>query len=119
MLRQHHITIEEHNLAYDPQTQEKTSIPPAPTATRHCNLYKGMGHYESTCEAKRKADTNLRHRIILATNMAKIYLDPEDGPKKDFDIYLVAHMDKDYRMRDTYIAYIRICHMLSQLYNAQ
>jgi len=49
--------------------------------------------------------------------MAKIYLDLDDGPIDDPDFYLVAHVDKDYRMRDAYIACIRICPMWSQLYN--
>jgi len=50
--------------------------------------------------------------------MAKIYLDLDDGPKDDSDFYLVAQVDQDDRMRDTYIACIRICLMWSQLYNA-
>jgi len=50
--------------------------------------------------------------------MAKIYLDLEDGPKDDPNFNLVAHVDKDDRMRDAYIACIRICPMWSQLYNA-
>jgi len=102
----------------DPQTQEKTSIPPAPTATRRCNVWKGEGHYASTCKTKRKADSDLRYRIVPATNIAKIFLDLDDGPKDDPDFYLVAHVDKDDRMRDAYIACIRICPMWSQLYNA-
>jgi len=50
--------------------------------------------------------------------MAKICLDLDDGPKDDPNFYLVAHVDKDDRMRDAYIACIRICTMWSQLYNA-
>jgi len=50
--------------------------------------------------------------------MAKIYLDIDDGPKDDPDLYLVAHVDKDDTMRDDYIACIRICPMWRQLYNA-
>jgi len=50
--------------------------------------------------------------------MAKIYLNLDDGPKDDPDFYLVAHVDKDDRMRDAYIACIRICPMWSHLYNA-
>jgi len=50
--------------------------------------------------------------------MAKIYLDLEDGYKDDPDFYLVPHVDKDDRMRDAYIACIRICPMWNQLYNA-
>jgi len=50
--------------------------------------------------------------------MAKIYLNLEDGPKDDPDFYLVAHVDKDDRMRDAHIACIRICPRWSQLYNA-
>jgi len=111
MHQQHHTSNEEHNHVQDPQTQEKMSIPPAPTATRRCNFCKGKGHYASTCEAKRKADADLRYRIMPATNMAKIYLDLYDGPKDDPDFYLVAHVDKDDRMRDAYIACIRICPM--------
>jgi len=118
MHQQHHMSNEENNHIQDPQTQEKTSIPPAPTATRRCNFCKGEGHYASTCKAKRKADSDLRYRIVPATNMAKIYLDLEDGPKDDPDFYLVAHVDKDDRMRDAYIACIGICPMWSQLYNA-
>jgi len=118
MHHQHHTTSEENNLIHNLQTQEKTSIPPAPTATRRCNFCKGEGHYASTCEAKRKADSDLRYRIVPVTNMAKIYLDLDDGPKDDPDFYLVAHIDKDDRMRDAYITYIRICPMCSQLYNA-
>jgi len=53
-----------------------------------------------------------------ATNMAKIYLDLEDGPKDDPDFYLVADIDKDERMRDANIACITICPMWSQLFNA-
>jgi len=118
MHQQHHTSNEENNHVQDPQTQEKTSIPPAPTATRRCNFCKGEGHYASTWEAKRKADADLRYRIEPATNMAKIYIDLDDGPKDDPDFYLVAHVDKDDRMRDAYIACIRICPMWSQLYNA-
>jgi len=117
MHQQHHTSNEENNYVQNPQPQEKTSIPPAPTATRRCNFCKGEGHYASTCEAKRKADSNLRYRIVLATNMAKIYLDLDDGPKDYPDFYLVAHLDKDDRMRNAYIAWIRICPMWSQLYN--
>jgi len=118
-MRQQHLTSnEENNHVQDSQLQEKTSIPPAPTATRRCNFCKGEGHYASTCEAKRKADTDLRYRIVPETNMAKIYLDLEDGPKDHLDFYLAAHVDKDDRMRDAYIVCIRICPMWSQLYNA-
>jgi len=118
MHQQHHTSNEENNHVQDPQTQEKTSIPPAPTASRRCNFCKGEGHYAATCETKRKADADLKYRIVPETNMAKIYLDLEDGPKDDPDFYLVAHVDKDDRMRNAYIACIRICPMWSQLYNA-
>jgi len=118
MHQQHHTSNMENNHVQNPQTQEKTSIPPAPTATCRCNFCKGEGHHVLTCEAKRKADADLRYRIVPATNMAKIYLDLDDGPKDDSDFYLVAHVDKDDRMRDAYIACIRICPMWSQLYNA-
>jgi len=40
------------------------------------------------------------------------------APKDDPDLYLVAHVDKDDRMRNAYIACIRICPMWSQIYNA-
>jgi len=118
MHQQHHTNNEENNLVHNPQTHEKTSIPPAPTATRRCNFCKGEGHYTSTCEAKPKADVDLRYRIMPETNMAKIYLDLDDGPKDYPDFYLAAHVDKHDRMRDAYIAYIRICPMWSQLYHA-
>jgi len=111
--QQHHTTSEENNLVHDPQTQEKTSIPPAPTATRHCNFCKGEGHYTSTCKVKRKADSDLRYRFVPATNMIKIYLNLEDGPKGDPDFYLITHIDKDDSMRDAYITYISICPMWS------
>jgi len=42
------------------------------------------------------------------TNMAKVYLDLEDSPKDDSDFYLIAHVDKNDRVRDAYIACIRI-----------
>jgi len=74
MHQQHHTSNEENNHVQDPQPQEKTSIPPAPTATRRCNFCKGERHYASTCEAKRKADADLRYRIVPETNMAKIYI---------------------------------------------
>jgi len=118
MHQQHQTSNKENNHIQDPQTQEKTSIPPAPTATRRCNFCKGEGHCGSTCEAKRKADSDLRYRIVPATNMANIYLDLDDGPKDDPDLYLVAHVDNDDRMRDSYLACIRIRPMWSQLYNA-
>jgi len=118
MHQQHQTNNEENNLVHNPQIQEKTSIPPAPTATRRGNFCKGEGHYASTCEAKRNADSDLRYRIMPATNMAKIYLNLNDGPKDDPDLHLVAHVDKDDRMRDAYIACIRICPMWSQLYDA-
>ena len=118
MHKQHHTNSEENNLVHNPQTHEKTSIPPAPTATRRCNFCKGEGHYASTCEVKRKADSDLRYRNVPATNMAKIYLDLDDGPKDDPDFYLVAHIDKDDRMSGAYIVCIRICPMWSQLYYA-
>jgi len=108
MDQQHHTSIEENNLVQSTQRQEKTSIPPAPTATHRCNFCKGEGHYASACEAKRKADSDLRYRIMPVINMAKIYFDLGDGPKHDSDFYLVAHVDKDDRMRDAYIACIRI-----------
>jgi len=63
MHQQHHTSNEENNHVQNPQPQEKTSIPPAPTTTRQCNFCKGEGHYASTCEAKRKADSALRYRI--------------------------------------------------------
>jgi len=50
--------------------------------------------------------------------MGKLYLDLDDSPKDDPDFFLVAHVEKDDRMRDVYIACIRICTMWSQLYNA-
>jgi len=53
-----------------------------------------------------------------ATNVAKIYLDLDDGPKDDPASYLVTHVVQDDRMRDAYIACIRICPMWSQLYHA-
>ena len=117
--QQHHTSSKENNLVHDPQIQEKMSIPPAPTATRRCTFCKGEGHYASICEAKRKVDSDLRYRIVPATNMAKIYLDLEGGPKDDSDIYLVAYINKDDRMRHAYIAWITISPMWSQLYNAR
>jgi len=118
MLQQHHTTSEENNLVHNPQIQEKTSITPPPTTTRRCNFCKGEEHYTPTCKAKRKADSCLRYKIVPTTNMAKQYLDLEEGPKDDPDFYLVAHVDKDDRMRDASIACIRICPMWSQLYHA-
>jgi len=94
------------------------SIPPAPTATCRCNFCKGEGHYASICEVKRNVDADLRYRIVPVTNMAKIYLELEDGSKDDPDFYLAVYVDQDDRMRDAYIAWIRICPMWSQLYNA-
>jgi len=118
MHQQHHTTSKENNLVHNPQGQEKTSIPPAPSATHRCNFCKGEGHYALTYEGKRKADADLRYRIVPATNIAKIYLDLEDGPKDDPDCYLVVKVDQGDRMRDAYIACIRICPMWSQLNNA-
>jgi len=118
MHQQDHTSNEKNSHVQDPKTQEKTSIPPGPTATRQCNFCKGEGHYASTCEAKRKADSDLRYRIVPATNMAKKYLDLDDSPKDDPDFYLATDVDKDDRMRDAYIACIRICPIWSQLYNA-
>jgi len=117
MHQQHHTTREENNPVHDPQTHKKTSIPPTPTVTRHSNFCKGEAHYVSTCETKRKADTDLRYKIVPATNMAKIYLNLEHGPKDDPDFYLVVQVDKDDRMRNAYIACISIYPMWSQLYN--
>jgi len=94
MHQQRHSSNEENNHVQDPQIQENTSIPPAPTATRRYNFCKGEGHYASTCEGKRKADSDLRYRMVPATNMAEIYLDLDDGPKDDPDFHLVAHVDK-------------------------
>jgi len=94
MHQQYHITSEENNLVPDPQTQEKTSIPAEPTATRRYNFCKGEGYYASTCKAKRKADADLRYKIMPATNMAKIYLNIEDGSKDDTNFHLVAHVIK-------------------------
>jgi len=118
MHQQHHTNNKENNLVHNPQTQEKTSIPAAPTATRRCNFCNGEGHYASTCEAKRKAQADLRYKIVPETNMAKIYLDLDDGPKDDADFYLIAHVEKDDRIRGPYIACTRICSIRSQLYNA-
>jgi len=55
---------------------------------------------------------------VPASYMAKIYLGLEDCPKDEPNFYLIAHVDKDDRMRDAYIACIRICPMWSQQYNA-
>jgi len=118
MHQQHQTSNEENNYVRDPQIQEKTSIPPAPTATRRCNFCKGEGYYVSKWKAKHKADSDLRYGIAPATNMAKIYLDLDEGPKDDPDLYIVAHVDKDDRMRDPYIVCIRICLIWSQVYNA-
>jgi len=117
MHQQHHIFKEENNHVQDPPIQERTSIPPAPTGTRRCNFWKGQGHYASTCNAKGKAASDFRYRMMPATNMAKIYLDLEAGPKDDTDFYLVAHVDKDDRMRNTYITCIKTCPMWIQLSN--
>jgi len=111
MYQQYHTTIKENKIVHDLQIQEKMSIPPTPTATHRCNYCQGLGYYASPCEVKRKADADLKYRIVPATNMAKIYLDLEDRPKDDLDFYLVAHIDKDDRMRHAYIACIRIYHM--------
>ena len=100
----YHTSNEENNHVQDPQIQEKTSIPPTPTATRRCNFCKRDGRYVSTCEAKLKADSDLRYRIVPAINMPKIYLDLNNGPKDDTDFHLIAHIDKDDRIRDAYIA---------------
>jgi len=116
MHQQHHTSDEENNHVQDPQIQEKTSIRPAPTAPRRCSFCKREGHYASTCKVKRKTDSDHRYRIVPATNIAKIYLDLDDGPKDDPDFYLVAHVDNDNRMRDPYIACITICHMWSQIF---
>jgi len=118
MQQQYHITSEERNFIQDPQTQKNTSIPPAPPATRRCNFCKGEGHYASTGEGKHKTHLDLRYRIVPATNMAKIDLEHQDRPKDDPDFYHIAHVDKDDRMKDSYITCIMICHMWSQLYNA-
>jgi len=115
MHQQHYITSEESKPVQYPQTHKKTSIPPAPTVTCRCNFYNGEGNYGSTCETKRKADTDLRYWIVPATNMGKIYLDLKDGTKDDVDFYLTAHVDKDDRISDAYIACIRMCPMWSQL----
>jgi len=117
MHQQHHTTSQKNNLIHDPQTQEKPSILPAPTATPRCNFCKGEGHYGSTCEAKREADSDLRYGIVPAINMAIIYLDLKDSPKDDQNFYLDTHVDKDDRMKDAYIACIRLYPMLSQLGN--
>jgi len=90
--QQHHTTSEENKVVHDPQTQEKTSIPPAPMVSRRCNFCKGERHYTSTWKAKHKADADLKYRIVQATNIAKIYLDLEDGSKDDPDFYLIAHV---------------------------
>jgi len=55
---------------------------------------------------------------VPVTNMAKIYLDLEDGPEEDPNFHLIVHVDKDGRMRNAYIACIRIYPMWSQLHNA-
>jgi len=115
--QQHHTSNEGNNPVHNLQIQEKTSIPPAPTAPLRCSFCKREGHYVSTCKAKRKTDSDHRYRIVPATNIGKIYLDLDDGPKDDPDFYLVAHVDKDDRMRDPYIACITICHMWSQIFN--
>jgi len=115
MHQQHHATSEKNNSVLDLPIQEKTSIPPAPTATRRCNFCKGEAHYTSTCEAKPKAEADLSYRIVQATNMTKMYLDLKDGHKDNPDFYLVAHVDKDDRMRDAYIACIRIWFMWSHV----
>jgi len=49
MHQHYYITSEENNPVHDPQIQEKTSIPPVPTAIRHCNFCKGKEYYGLTC----------------------------------------------------------------------
>jgi len=85
------IIHKEKNLVHDPKKQEKTSIPPSPTATYLCLFCKGKEYYAATCEAKRKVDTDLRYRIVPVTNMTEIYLDLENGPNEDPEFYLAAH----------------------------
>jgi len=48
--QQHHTSIEENNHVQDLQPQEKTTIPPTPTATRRYNFCKCEGHNASICE---------------------------------------------------------------------
>jgi len=38
--------------------------------------------------------------------MVKIYLDLDDGSREDPYFYLAPHVDKDDRMRDTYISHV-------------
>jgi len=109
--QQPYTTTEENKLVCYPQRQEKTSIPSAPTTAYRYNFCKGEGHYLSICEANCKTDIDLKYRIMPATNIVKIYLDLEDGPKEDPDFYLAAHVDNDNRMQDVYIALIKICPM--------
>ena len=111
----HHTTSEKNNFVHDSHTQEKTAIPPTPTATRRCNFCKGEEHYASTCNARRKPDADLRYRIVPVTNIVKIYLYLKDGPKEDTDFYLTINIDKDDKMCDTYIVYISIFPMWSPL----
>jgi len=118
MHQQHHTAKEENNLLHDLQTQVKTSIPPALTATHYCNFCQDEEHSSSTCEAKRKADADLTYRIVPATNMGMIYIDFKDSYKEDSDFYLPAHVGKDNRIRDAYITGIRKCTMWYHLYNA-
>jgi len=54
--QQHYTNSKENNLVHNPQTQEKMSIPPAPTSTGLCNFCKGEGHYASTCEVKHQCN---------------------------------------------------------------
>jgi len=75
-------TSEENKLVHDPQTQDKTLIPTARTATHRCNFGKSEGQHASTCKVKHKADVDLKYRIMPATNILKIYLHLEDGPKE-------------------------------------
>jgi len=54
---------------------------------------------------------------MLATNMAKIYLDFKDSHKEDYHFNLPTHPDKGDSMRDAYITCFRIGPMWSLLCN--
>jgi len=53
-----------------------------------------------------------------ATTMTKICLDLRESSKEDPNFHLAAHVNNNDRIRVTHIAWIRICPIWSQLYNA-
>ena len=65
------------------------------------------------CKVKHKADPKLRYRIMATANMTKIYINLKDYHYEDPNFFLTTYVNKNNRIRDAYIHYMKIWLILS------